>query len=51
VRDAAPPIGVVVGGAAVREPRFVLRRDIAVCEHVSDVVGQAEALVQRAGIN
>ena len=45
---AAPDVGIVVGGAAVNR-RFELQPAVTVCRHVSDLVGQVEALVQRAG--
>jgi methanogenic corrinoid protein MtbC1 len=50
VRDAAAEVDLVVGGAAVGR-RFELISGITVCRHVSDVVGQIEALVQRASAN
>jgi methanogenic corrinoid protein MtbC1 len=49
--DAAwPGVGIVVGGAAVNR-RFELLPGVTVCHHVSDLVGQVEALVQRAATN
>ena len=47
---AAPGIPVIVGGAAV-DRRFELLSGATVCRHVSDLVGQVEALVQRAPAN
>lgn len=47
---AAPDVGMLVGGAAV-DRRFELLPGVTVCRHVTDLVGQVEALVQRAGSN
>jgi MerR family transcriptional regulator, light-induced transcriptional regulator len=46
----APDVGIVVGGAAV-DRRFELLPGVTVCRHVTDLIGQVEALVQRAGAN
>lgn len=50
VTAAAPGVAVVVGGAAV-DRRFELLSGVTICRHVSDLIGQVEALVQRAPIN
>ena len=50
IEAAAPDVAILVGGAAV-DRRFELRPKVTVCRHVSDLVGQVEALVQRAGAN
>jgi MerR family transcriptional regulator, light-induced transcriptional regulator len=50
VAAAAPRTGIVVGGAAV-DSRFELLPGIAICRHVTDLVGQLEGLVQRAATN
>ena len=45
VRDIAPGVGVIVGGAAAATlPRLP---GVAICEHVSDAPGLVEALLQR----
>lgn len=50
VAAAAPGTGIMVGGAAV-ERRFELVAGVTVCRHVTDVVGQLEAMAQRAPAN
>ena len=45
-----PDVGIVVGGAAV-DRRFELLPGVTVCRHVTDLIGQVESLVQRAGTN
>jgi MerR family transcriptional regulator, light-induced transcriptional regulator len=50
LHDAAPGLGILSGGAAV-DRRFELGRGVTVCHHVSDLVGQIEALLQGAPTN
>ena len=50
VTAAAPGVSMLVGGPAV-DRRFELLARVTICRHVSDVVGQVEALVQRAPAN
>ena len=50
VAAAAPGMGLIVGGAAV-DRRFELHGGVTVCRHVTDLVGQVEALVQHAAMN
>jgi methanogenic corrinoid protein MtbC1 len=47
---ASSGVGIMVGGAAV-DRRFELLAGVTVCRHVSDLVGQLEALAQRAAAN
>jgi MerR family transcriptional regulator, light-induced transcriptional regulator len=50
IRAMRPDVGIVAGGAAV-DHRFETTPGVAVCKHVGDLVGQVEALVQRAHAN
>jgi MerR family transcriptional regulator, light-induced transcriptional regulator len=50
VRAASATTGILVGGRGVGLG-LVAGRDLAICRHVADVVGQVDALVQRSGLN
>jgi methanogenic corrinoid protein MtbC1 len=50
LHEAAPGLGIVVGGAAV-DRRFELVHGVTVCRHVGDLVGQLEAQLQGAATN
>ena len=49
-RSVAPDLAVIVGGSA---GRYVPAAgpDVVICTHISDAVGLADALTQRAGLN
>ena len=50
VRVASATTGILVGGRGVGFG-LMAGGNVAVCRHVADVVAQADALVQRAGLN
>jgi MerR family transcriptional regulator, light-induced transcriptional regulator len=50
LRRASPDVGIVIGGRGVGAA-LIASWDIIVCRHVTDAVGQVDALVRRARRN
>ena len=50
VRAASPTTGILVGGRGVGLGP-IAGGDVALCRHVADAVGRADALLQRSGLN
>lgn len=50
VRDAAPGVGIIVGGPAASD-RLTSLPGVVVCRHVTDAVEMTDALLHRAALN